>query len=179
MAMTPALRTRPPSAARSRVAAISPELKLVELRAWISQPGDLDDGVWPKPQPRRRGQIQEIDPDGRHVFADLTRTDTEAAPRELGKELRVHEVHLSQVRLGGVARDSRAMLHGAATMRVAVDAQPNHKIDVRHNLFTKGVRRAATDGCDERGHPVKVRLYRTLTLALTPQSQPVMQASLC
>src|SRR6476646_2828328 len=56
---------------------------------------------------------------------------------------------LSKVGLRGIARDARAVLHGFAPVRVALDAESREQRDRVDRRLREGVRRAAAHGDDD------------------------------
>ena len=59
--------------------------------------------------------------------SSVTQPRTEAVRSERAQllvQLGVDQMHMTQVRLRRVARNARAMLHGRAAMRIAVDTLP-------------------------------------------------------
>ena len=72
----------------------------------------------------------------------------EAAVAQLGVDLGVHQVHLSQIRLRRIARDARAVLDGGPEMRVAFDPEPGEQLDGVDRRLGERVRRAPMH-CDD------------------------------
>ena len=99
-------------------------LKSIDLRARVAQAGQFDDRLGADAQMRASGQAQQLDAAGGDVLAELARRDREASCRQCAQQFGVEQMHLAQVGLQRVARYARAMLHGTAAMRVALDAEP-------------------------------------------------------
>jgi hypothetical protein len=81
-------------------------LEGVDLSTRVAQPGDLDDCLGAYPELGALGQCEQVQIPGRDVLAKLARSDVEALPTNLGEQLSVDEVHLSEVRLGRVRSDA-------------------------------------------------------------------------
>src|SRR4051812_42841426 len=82
----------------------------VELRAWIAQAGDLDDGVVAEVESGSGREAEQVDATRGHVLTHRARAHDELACRQLVVELAVDQVHLPAVGLAGIACDSRSVL---------------------------------------------------------------------
>jgi hypothetical protein len=97
-------------------------LEAVKLQAGIAQSGDLEDGLTDLQfcSDRQREQIQTT---GGDVLAHLARSDLKASSVKLIVQFAVNQMHLSQVRLGRIGGNPRAMLDRHARVRVTFNAQ--------------------------------------------------------
>jgi len=80
-------------------------------------------------EPRARRQREQVHAARRDVLAHLPWRDGEARGPQLVVQLGVDQVDLPEVRPARVACHPRAMLHGRARMRVALDAEPGDETD--------------------------------------------------
>jgi hypothetical protein len=105
-----------------------------------------------KPKPGTDRQLEQSDTAGGDVLANFAGRDRESLHRQLGEQLGVNEVHLTQVRLGRVLCDTRAVLDSRAAVRIALHARRFQKCDALAHRLAEGVRRASGDGRDEHAH---------------------------
>jgi hypothetical protein len=106
-----------------------PGRKRLDLPARAAQARHLDDGAAPEMKPRSDRQAEQIEAVGRDVLAEIANRDAEAGVLQLGEELGVDEVDLTQVRLGRVFAHPGAMLYGDALVGVILDPQAGEQSD--------------------------------------------------
>lgn len=63
------------------------------------------------------------------------------------------EMHLTEVRLGGIARDSRAVLNGAPLVRIALDAEPLQETNAVLTVLADAVIGRAVHRNDDTSFP--------------------------
>src|SRR2546430_5417606 len=148
MLMIPGLRTRLPSASLSSVAAIQAFLKIVDLDAWVAQPGDLDNGACTKMQSRAGRQGQQINAGGRDVLAKLARLYRKAFRGQLVEQFGMNQMHLTQIGQLRVLADARAVLERLAHMGVAGDTQSLEQANAAARRLAEMMTGAKADGCD-------------------------------
>ena len=134
-----------------------PGRKPVQLGARVTQPGDLDDGLRAEAQPGSHRQREQVEALRRDVLTELAGADRESAVGKLGEQFAVHEVHLAQVGLAGVAAHPRAVLHGPAEVRVAVHAERLDQPDLVHRHLAEAVLTVTRDGDDLHGGQPRAR----------------------
>lgn len=100
--------------------------KVLQLRARIPQPGELDDHLGTEPKSGASREAEEVDSPCGHVLAEIARSDREPRRTQLVVQLGVDEVHLAQIRLPWVPRHARAVSDRGALMSVSLDAQPRN-----------------------------------------------------
>jgi len=106
-------------------------LEVVELGAGIPQSGDLHNSLLAESQPSAGGQAEQVDAARSDILAEVAWYHRVAGRSKLLVQLGVNEVHLTKVRLGGIARHARAVLHGDTLMRIAIDAEAGEQADRR------------------------------------------------
>jgi hypothetical protein len=104
-------------------------LKTVELKAGISQAGHLDHRLGAEPKPRAGRKREKVQSGGRDVLTHGAGRYVEPRSPKLVEQFGLDEMHLPQVRLGGIACDTGPMLHRLAGMSVAFDAKPGEEMD--------------------------------------------------
>jgi hypothetical protein len=114
-------------------------LEVVDLQAGIAQAGDLHDRLVAEVQKSPGRQGEQVDAPGGDVLAEFARPDGEALVADFGEELLVNEVHLTQVRLGGVLRDPEAVLDGHAGVYVSLDSEAGQQGDAGSVGLNEGV----------------------------------------
>ena len=107
-----------------------PRFEAVDLFARVPQSGDPHACIIAEVQQRVRRQAKQIDSASRHILAQLSRRDREPRARDLVEQLRVHQVHLPQIRLRRVAGDAGPVLDRGAGVRIAFHAPPFDEDDV-------------------------------------------------
>lgn len=108
-------------------------MQSVQLHAGVAQSGYLDDGSRSEVQPRPQGKPQQIDAAGGHVFAHLARSHRDPCGSKLGEEFGVEEMHLAEIRSGGILADAIAMPHRYAGVRVAFDTEACQQANLGQN----------------------------------------------
>jgi hypothetical protein len=124
-----------------------PTLKSLDLDTRISQAGHLEHRL-SDPQDRTLRQGQQIDAAGRNVLAEITGLHPETPQLQFIEELGMNQVHLTQIRLGGIDSNPRPVLYIAPLVRVPFHTQPSRDPDFRKDLFRKAMLVASCDGND-------------------------------
>jgi hypothetical protein len=127
-------------------------LKMIELDAGVTQAGDSYYCRLAQAKLRSCGELEKFNALGGDVLAEVAVGDCKPLRCELIEELAVQKVNLPQVRLGGVLRDARPVLHGDSSMCIAVDTEPRDENDVRGAAFREGMGGIAADGNDSGIH---------------------------
>ena len=127
-------------------------LKAIDLHTGIPESRQLHNCRSANMQLRAAGKIEQWNSACCDVLAKLSRLDHEATLSELVEQLDVDEVHLSEVRLSGIARDAREMLNRLARVCIAFDAQPGAEHDAGLRHLVKAVLTAQRYGFDNTIH---------------------------
>lgn len=147
-------------------------LKVVQLLAGVSQAGNLDHGLANR-EPGARRQGQQIEAAGGDVLAHVARPDLDPLGEERLMQLGVDQMDLTQVRLVGVARDPRPVLHSLARMTVALHAKPRQQGDRRLFRLGKAMVTAAADRNNMTWGRGEVQGCAALILRVKPGGAPV------
>ena len=99
MAMTPDLRISPPAASRPSIAAITPGLEMIKLRAGIAEPGDFHDRFCPKAKPRTGAKPEQIKPARCHILTNIAGLERKTLGREFFEDFRMQQMKLAQIGL--------------------------------------------------------------------------------
>ena len=93
-------------------------------------------------------QADQVEAAGGDVFAQLPGLHIEAREGEILQPFLADQMHLTQVRLQGIDRHPRAMLHKGAAMGVALNPQAFQQGELRGRSLGEGMRGGATDADD-------------------------------
>jgi hypothetical protein len=141
-----------------------PGLQAVQLPARIAQPGDLDDRLLADVQRAPAREREEVEATSRDVLSHEPDVDLEPLGAKVDVQLRREQMDLTQVRLGGIAREPAQVLHRGATMRIALDAETREQPDALPCLLADRVLRAQVNGDDMRIHDAIVPYERSRLL---------------
>jgi hypothetical protein len=114
-------------------------LEPVDLLAGVPKSGDADNRFVTKVKQCAGGKRQQVNATRRHVLAHLTSRNPVARCRDFIEELGMDQVHLSEVGLGGIARDSGEMLDGHARMGVTLNTPASDQPDLVDDGLTEPV----------------------------------------
>lgn len=78
-------------------------LKILDLRAWIAEPCDLDNGVGANSELRTGCQRKQINSTGGDVLPQLPGLDAKSGSRDISKEFFAEEMDLPKVGLGRIS----------------------------------------------------------------------------
>lgn len=146
IAITPALRIRPPCSSRSSTAGRQQaRLKAIQLHAWIAKAGDLRHGGSTEVEPRADREAEKVYTARGDVFSHLPGRHGEAYSLQLVVEFGPDQVQLAQVGLRGVLRHPRAMLDRAAHVGITLDTQPRKQPYAGLPQLAEGVPCAVAD----------------------------------
>ena len=126
-------------------------VEAVHLDAGGAEAGELDDCGLAEAEAGLDGEAEEVDAEGGEVLAQFAGVEREAGFRERGQELHVQEVDLGEIGLTGILAARVAVLHGAAAVRVAHDAETGEELDPRLRDLAEGVSWVEADGYDLYG----------------------------
>ena len=122
----------------------------IDLLGWISKTGDANHGVVTEVEQRAFGKGEQVDAPCCDVLAQLPRCNLVAGCCHLVEQLRMDQMHLSQVGLRGITRNPRKMLNGCPCMGIALDAPSRNQDDLVDGLFAESVVGVAAH-CDNDG----------------------------
>lgn len=119
----------------------------VELDTGVPKAGDLHHRLLAEAKLRAHREAEQVEARGGDVLAHLTGGKVEPLVAEGIVELAVDEVHLTQVRLGGVLLHPRAVLDRGTGVGVAGNADPRNERDrqgigLRHRMRKAGAHRS-------------------------------------
>ena len=104
----------------------------VHLFTGTAEPGELDDGMRAGVESGADGEGPEVERAGEDVFAEVAGVEGGKGGRfgcERIQELGLEEMHLGEVRRGGVAADEIAMTHGGAAVGVTIDTEAGEQVN--------------------------------------------------
>jgi hypothetical protein len=133
----------------------------IDLLAWISKTGDADHGVVTEVEQRAFGKGEQVDAPCCDVLAQLPRCNLVAGCCHFVEQLRMDQMHLSQVGLRGIARNPREVLNGCPCMGIALDAPSRNQDDLVDGLFAEWVVGVAAD-CDNDGSVLSYHGHETI-----------------
>ena len=120
----------------------------LDLHARVPEAFHADHGVGAEVEQGAGRQAEEVDAAGGHVLAEVTGGDPVPVSGDVVEQLSLEQVHLSEVRLVGIASHARPVLHQRTGMGIALDAEPLEQRDRRHLLLAEPVPRVAVHGDD-------------------------------
>ncbi|GAA2464258.1 hypothetical protein GCM10010405_55770 [Streptomyces macrosporus] len=126
--------------------------EVLDPEAGVAQSGELHDRLAAEAQQRARGRAEQVDAAGGDVLAELPRPHVEPRPADLVEQLLVDQVHLAQVRLGGVLGDARAVLDRHPRVDVPLHPEPGEQRDAVPVRLGERVRAVAADRRDRPAH---------------------------
>ena len=138
-------RHRPALAFDKRVIRSSQDLaeefwfESIELLAWISKTGEADHGVVTEVKQRAFGKGEQVDAPCCDVLAQLSRLNLVAGCCHFVEQLCMDQMHLSQVGLRGISRNSREVLNGCPSMGIALNSPSRNQDDLVDGLFAESV----------------------------------------
>ena len=128
----------------------------VDLPARVAVAGDGQQRLGADVEHRSDGQVEEVEPAGGEVLAQLAGGDGEAGCGQLVEHLGGEQMDLAQIRLGGVGADARAMFDLCAHVGVAGDPEPGQQLDLGPGGLAERVVRRCVDG-ENGGHAATLR----------------------
>lgn len=125
-------------------------LEVLDLLAGIAQAGDFHHGIRAEPEPRAGRQAEQVHAPRQDIFAEVARADDVSLRRQFVQQLRMDQVHLSEVRNLAEAPDVEEVLVGGAGMGIALDAEILDEPDGRRSAFAEGMSVADVNADDPR-----------------------------
>jgi hypothetical protein len=152
----------------------------IDLLARISKTGNADHGVVTEVEQGAFGKGEQVDAPCCDVLAQLPRLNLVAGYCHFVEQLRMDQMHLSQVGLRGIARNPREVLNGCPSMGIALDSPSRNQDDLLDGLFAELVVGAAAH-CDNHGsvlgyygHETIVAHNRTMSTMLEHRDRIVL-----
>lgn len=121
-------------------------LKGLDLRAWVSKPGDFDQRMAAQAKLCALAQPQQLDALGGDVFAHLTVRNQVSTLEQLRKKFRLQQMNLSQVGLCRVSRHPGPVLDGDTKVGIAPNTVTGDEIDLRYLILRKRMKGLAVNG---------------------------------
>jgi hypothetical protein len=84
-------------------------------------------------QPRACGKAKQVDAACNDILSHLARRHCKTRIGQFIVQFGMDQMHLPQIGLARIARDTGAMLHAHALMRITRDAKPGEKFDLVAN----------------------------------------------
>jgi hypothetical protein len=106
-----------------------PRAEVFDLAAGIAETGNFDNGLRADMEPGACWQRQEIDAFCQDIFSEIAGGKRKAIRNKLFEKLKVDEMDLPKIWLGGIDGDTRAMLNGGSEMRITRNAEAGDEID--------------------------------------------------
>src|SRR5262245_34327875 len=123
---------------------------MVDLLARVTQTGDFDNCLRPKPKECAGGERQQVESSRGDVLAHVASLNVEPLRTQFVMQFGVDEVDLAQVRLRRVDRNAGAMLHRDAGMCIALDPEPGEQSYLVGNGLAEPMLTVAADRDDNR-----------------------------
>ena len=124
----------------------------IDLGAGIAESGEHDDGVGAEAQGGAHRQLAELETPGRDVLAEPAAGNVEPIGLQALMHLTGHEVHLAQVRTGGVLLLTAQVLGGRPGMGIALDTDAGQEHELLDGPLREGVIGVAVETHDGRLH---------------------------
>lgn len=127
-------------------------LEVVDLAARISQSGQLDDRFGSQPQHGAGWQAEQINSARGDILTELTGCNHVSTFRQHCQELLLDQMHLAEVRLGGVPSHQVPVFHELSRVGVPGHTQALEEGDRRPRSLAETVLGAGGNGNDRRSH---------------------------
>ena len=120
-------------------------LEFIDLRTWIAQAREPDNGLVTQMQFRAFWQPQQINAVGRDVLTQGAWHHVKTLRTQVVKQLIVHQMNLAQIRCKWIFRHTRTVFDSDAAVRIALDTVALNQLDDVGHILGKVMTTAAVD----------------------------------
>jgi hypothetical protein len=126
-------------------------LEGIDLGARVPHTGHRDKCGVAEPKHRSDGEVVKLESPRRDVLAEVARGHVKALGGQHVEQLAGDEVYLSEIGLGRVGSDARAMLHEGSGVRISGHPDTGDQTDIGNRPLGESVRLAEVE-CGDRSH---------------------------